>query len=118
MPSALVVVRLAKGERYYPFTNEAVIGRGSAADIRVPDPTVSRRHASLRLEGTTAVLADLSSSNGTTLNGRRVVEPTRAEDGDTIQVGAIELELRIEEDGPAEPDPTGTPTQIITAGRD
>src|SRR5262245_31022319 len=52
------------------------IGRGSAADLRLPDPLLSRRHARLELCDGVPVLVDLASSNGSFVNGARVVEPT------------------------------------------
>ncbi|HEV8401234.1 MAG TPA: FHA domain-containing protein [Gemmatimonadales bacterium] len=58
---------------------------------------VSTRHAEIRFEGGGWVLADLSSRNGTYLNGRRVgPAPTPAlKVGDTIRLGESGPELRI-----------------------
>lgn len=53
-----------------------VIGRGSEADLRVNDPGISRRHAEIRVSGAGDHLAyeivDLGSTNGITVDGRRV----------------------------------------------
>ena len=46
-----------------------VLGRSKDADLQVPDPNVSRRHAELRQEGATYWLVDLDSTNGD--RGRR-----------------------------------------------
>src|SRR5215813_3881078 len=45
-----------------------VIGRGEDVDINVEEPSVSRRHAALRIEADQAFVGDLGSSNGTWLN--------------------------------------------------
>jgi pSer/pThr/pTyr-binding forkhead associated (FHA) protein len=114
---AIAHLALAAGDReqIYTFTGEAVIGRGAAADVSIPDPSISRRHALARLEGKTVVLEDLGSANGTRLNGRPVRSATRAEHGDKLKIGAVELELRIDEEGDGMADPIATPTQILDA---
>jgi hypothetical protein len=66
------------------------IGRSAAADVRLDDPTVSRRHALLvRQEGTVRVLDDRS-LNGVFVNGERVDWRT-LEDGDEVAVGRYRL---------------------------
>jgi diguanylate cyclase (GGDEF)-like protein len=65
---------------------ELVIGRRDDADVQIRDDGVSRRHATLRVEGHGAVLLDQGSANGTYVNGARVPE-ARVEDGARIQVG-------------------------------
>lgn len=49
------------------------IGRGPEADIRVDGAGMSRLHAGLRLEGRRLMLTDLGSTNGTLVDGRRLV---------------------------------------------
>jgi hypothetical protein len=51
---------------------ELVVGRSSRCDIVLWDATISRRHARLIFRDGRWVLQDLGSTNGTTLNGRRV----------------------------------------------
>lgn len=53
------------------------IGRESPADIVVPIPTVSTRHAMLRLEDNKVSVTDLSSTNGTYIDDEELV-PLRA----------------------------------------
>lgn len=118
MATAHLALQAGDREQLYAFTGEAVIGRGAAADVSIPDPSISRRHALVRLEGKTVVLEDLDSSNGTFLNDQRVKMATRAEHGDEIRVGAVALELRIDEFAADEiADPVATPTQILDADR-
>jgi pSer/pThr/pTyr-binding forkhead associated (FHA) protein len=42
-----------------------VIGRGQSCDLRLPDPSVSHRHATLESRGGDFVLIDEGSTNGT-----------------------------------------------------
>ena len=51
-----------------------MIGRSSGCELVLADDTVSRRHAELFIEDGRWLLRDLDSSNGTWLNGRRIVE--------------------------------------------
>jgi pSer/pThr/pTyr-binding forkhead associated (FHA) protein len=48
----------------------AVIGRDPECDVVLDDPRVSKRHATLRAEGTGWVLEDAGSKNGTSVDGR------------------------------------------------
>jgi hypothetical protein len=66
------------------------IGRSLTADLRLDDPTVSRRHAIIaRQSGTVRVLDDRS-LNGLFLNGKRV-EWGSLDDGDEIIIGRYRL---------------------------
>jgi hypothetical protein len=70
-----------------------VIGRGADADLRLTDSGVSRRHAELHVDPDQVVLVDLQSTNGTSVNGRRVERVTLA-DGDRISFGATVIVYR------------------------
>ncbi len=72
-----------------------VVGRGSEADLRLADTGVSRAHAELRIERGGTRVVDLSSTNGTLVNGRRVAEAELA-DGDRLDIGATTLVYRSE----------------------
>lgn len=69
-----------------PSDREIIIGRREDADLRIADEAVSRRHASVRVDGTGAVLRDLESANGTWIEGRRISEEQLA-DGARVQIG-------------------------------
>ena len=68
------------------------IGRSSACELVLADDTVSRRHAELFLDGGRWILRDLGSSNGTWVNGRRVVE-AEVRPGDEVHLGGARLRL-------------------------
>ena len=91
---------------------QVVVGRGDGVEVVLGDRGVSRRHIMIRVDGTTAVIEDLGSSNGTYVNDDRIVEPRRVAEGDAIRIGSSTLELRV---GSAEsPDARGTATEILT----
>jgi predicted RNA-binding Zn-ribbon protein involved in translation (DUF1610 family) len=67
------------------------IGRSAKADIRLDDPSVSRRHALLISEpGKPVRVLDDRSLNGVVLNGEKV-EWARLTDGDELQIGCHRL---------------------------
>jgi pSer/pThr/pTyr-binding forkhead associated (FHA) protein len=67
------------------------IGRSAAADIRLDDPSVSRRHALIVSEQPQALrVLDDRSLNGVHLNGE-VVEWARLSDGDELAIGRYRL---------------------------
>lgn len=51
---------------------ELVVGRHHSCDVRLSDPTVSRRHARLVFRDGSWVIQDLESTNGTAVNGVRI----------------------------------------------
>ena len=95
----------------HPVIERATIGRGTGADVVIADQAVSRIHASVRIDGQTAVVEDLGSSNGTMVNGEPIVAARRVAPGDVVTVGATELEVRITDDDQPLSTPT-TPTEI------
>jgi len=52
---------------------EVMLGRDEGVDITIPAPAVSRRHVRFLLEATGYILEDLGSSNGTFVNGERLI---------------------------------------------
>jgi pSer/pThr/pTyr-binding forkhead associated (FHA) protein len=66
------------------------IGRSANADIRLDDPSVSRRHALIVLEGRSLRILDDRSLNGVFLNGD-IVEWGRLHDGDELTIGRYRL---------------------------
>ena len=71
-----------------------VVGRHPSCDIRIPEETVSRRHARIVVEGQAYFVEDLESRNGTYLNGQRVTSPERLCHADTISIFNTEIEFR------------------------
>ncbi|MGQ4384858.1 FHA domain-containing protein [Streptomyces sp. SAS_270] len=69
------------------------IGRDPANGLRLSHETVSRVHAELSRYGGLWVLRDLGSTNGTTVNGRRVIGAAVVRDGDMVGFGRMSFRL-------------------------
>ena len=63
---------VGEGKRTVLRGARAVVGRSRDCDLVLDDPNVSRHHAELRQEGDGWAVADLGSTNGIKVNGRRV----------------------------------------------
>jgi len=83
--------------RYVLDGPTAVLGRSKDCDCTVRDPNVSRRHAELT-RGSTGdwQIADLGSTNGVKVNGRRV-EASRLSPGDEVTIGTTSFVFDIEQ---------------------
>lgn len=69
------------------------IGRDPASGLRLNHETVSRVHAELSRQGGMWVLRDLGSTNGTTVNGRRVIGAAVVREGDQVSFGHMAFRL-------------------------
>jgi pSer/pThr/pTyr-binding forkhead associated (FHA) protein len=73
-----------------------VIGRSKSCDVVLPDPTVSPRHASIRLQGGKNLIVDEGSTNGTLVGSVKLPPqtPRAVADGEIVRIGRLWLELR------------------------
>lgn len=78
-----------------------VIGRSTEADLTLADPFLSRRHSRLFRAGSSLLIEDLGSRNGTLLNGQPVVGPTPVRPGDVVRISGSEIRVGLE--GPERP---------------
>jgi hypothetical protein len=69
---------------------DQVVGRDASADITVPDQTMSRRHARISHNAEGVWLQDLGSTNGTWVNGHRLLDRCPLRDGDQVKIGNAE----------------------------
>ncbi|WP_369131204.1 FhaA domain-containing protein [Modestobacter roseus] len=88
-----VLVVDGPGTKHVLEQGSNVLGRGTDADVRLPDTGVSRKHADVQLAGSQVTVQDLGSTNGTLVNGRRVTRQELA-DGDVIRIGHSVLVYR------------------------
>jgi pSer/pThr/pTyr-binding forkhead associated (FHA) protein len=72
---------------------ETIIGRGVECSLRFNDPYVSRRHARIELTEGGAWVEEISSRNGTLLNGAQVEGRQPLEAGDTLELGRRSLSI-------------------------
>lgn len=84
------------GQEVPIFEGENILGRDPSASVQIDHATVSRRHASITIDRSTAVLTDLASKNGTFLDGQRerIREPVVLDDGATFIVGDVRVTFR------------------------
>jgi DNA-binding winged helix-turn-helix (wHTH) protein len=77
--------------------DENIIGRDPRCAVWVDAPGVSRRHARILVDSAArrVVLEDLGSTNGTFVRRSPVRAGVQLDDGDVIQVGAVELTIRL-----------------------
>jgi hypothetical protein len=73
-------------EMLVEFRNDFVIGRDASANIRIANNKVSRLHAKVNYQDSRWWVVDLSSRNGTRLNGETVSEPTLLQDTNEIRL--------------------------------
>ncbi len=93
--SLIAEVRLVDGSglvappmevRTIPF----IMGRGTDASLCVADEQVSRHHCQIERDGGNYIIRDLGSTNGTFLNGVRVLI-CRLHPGDQLQIGSSQI---------------------------
>jgi pSer/pThr/pTyr-binding forkhead associated (FHA) protein len=86
------------------------IGRGDNNDIRLSDGSVSASHATLLLKRGTWYALDLSSANGTYVDGYRVAGERALPDGGTLRAGDVVMRFRVLAE------PSGVSNQTAPAG--
>ena len=73
------------------------VGKSPVCDLVVADPEVSRRHLAVEYRGGTLHIEDLSSTNGTFVNGVRVLEAL-LQGGETLRLGSTVLRVETADD--------------------
>jgi hypothetical protein len=89
-PRASGVLVLGNGQRKTLGDKVISLGRLLDNDVVLEDPNVSRRHAEIRPLGTSFVVTDLGSTNGTLVNGAAVRQQV-LQPGDVITLGSSSL---------------------------
>jgi len=72
---------------------EVLVGRSRSCQVVLRDPSVSRSHALITVQGESLTLKDLASSNGTFVNGDKVEGEADLAAGDHLTFGETQLEL-------------------------
>jgi pSer/pThr/pTyr-binding forkhead associated (FHA) protein len=76
---------------------EFVIGRGRDCDLQINEGEISRHHCMLRGRGEQYALLDLGSSNGTYLNGHRLISQATLQEGDELRIGKHRFRVTMDE---------------------
>jgi pSer/pThr/pTyr-binding forkhead associated (FHA) protein len=98
MNAKLIVLRGHPQGKALPLPHgEFVIGRGNECHIRPNSYFVSRQHCLLRVSERGVLIRDLGSTNGTLINGARVIGERTLHHRDLIQIGSLVFGLQLEE---------------------
>lgn len=93
-PHVVITTALGTAKITLKQQNLWKIGRGKDNDIPILDKSTSRHHALLQiLDSDNFLLIDLGSSNGTMVNNRRIVKPTKLKSGDRITIGNVFIDF-------------------------
>ncbi len=79
------------GEIFVLSERRNTIGRTEDNTVFLNDPSVSRRHAQIDVEGVVYCVADMGSSNGTCVNGKRISGPTILRENDRVSFGNLDF---------------------------
>jgi len=72
----------------YPLEGESIsIGRDASNGIQINDAEISRRHARLQFQGGKYLIEDSGSTNGTHVNGQRIMSTYVLKPGDVVSFG-------------------------------
>jgi len=97
-PSLFISAGVGEGTKIALNRGVMIVGRSTAAnqdwDIPLQDRAVSRPQARFEMNDKGVILSDLSSANGTLLNGQLVSKPQTLKDGDVIIFGETTLIFR------------------------
>ncbi len=89
----VVAPKELKGTRLEISSAPRLIGRSTEADLSITDDTfLSSRHARVWLANGQAMIEDLQSTNGTTVNEHSIASPTALRPGDRIVMGHLVVE--------------------------
>ena len=79
--------------RSYRLTANTTIGRSPDCTIVIEDPSVSAVHARIESRNHAWYVTDLSSTNGTYVNDRRVIDSAYIEADDVVQFGRMTFQF-------------------------
>ena len=82
---------LPSGQRVDLGTATVTVGRLPECTISINDSNISRNHAEVRVGQTAFMVYDLGSTNGTLVNGVKIVGEHRLRDGDILSFGSTHV---------------------------
>ncbi|NUM45778.1 MAG: FHA domain-containing protein [Anaerolineales bacterium] len=95
IPSLTLTSTDELAEEYYYIQAVVNVGRGTTNDLTINNDTVSSHHARLAYNLNQWWLQDLNSTNGTYINGQRLLTSTVLTTGDLIGFGEINMTVTI-----------------------
>ena len=92
MPTLVILSEEMKGQTFDLTADKVTIGRLNDNTIQLEHSAVSGHHAELNRKGNEYLVRDLNSTNGTRVNGQRILE-SRLTNQDIIHFGSLELQF-------------------------
>jgi pSer/pThr/pTyr-binding forkhead associated (FHA) protein len=89
-----VLIKVSNG-REIAIKPEMTIGRQAECDLQLTEGHASRRHARLSMTAGAVWLEDLTSANGTFINGARITSRVRLSSGDRLRFDIEEFDFRM-----------------------
>jgi predicted component of type VI protein secretion system len=115
----LEIVEGPQAGRQLPLDSVVDVGREPSLPLHLDEDTqVSRRHARIALQGSTAVVEDLGSTNGTYVNDQPISSPRSLNPGDKVRIGLTVLELRTKQQVAARPSAVQAVPQLTAVGQE
>lgn len=90
MPKLHILSGVLEGKVIDLIEERTTVGRALDNMVRIEDGTVSHHHALIIQDAMEYKLRDLNSTNGTRVNGMRIVE-TALHNGDQVRFGSVEM---------------------------
>lgn len=91
VPTLQIMHGPMSGRLYKLDRDVVVVGRNPDCDVVLQPKSVSRKHAVVSRVGSSFEVKDLGSTRGTIVNGQKLTEPAQLKDGDTLQIGELQL---------------------------
>lgn len=87
-----VVQRNGKSAQTFSLrSTEMIVGRQKGCGVRIPSAMVSRQHCLVTFQDDLLAVEDLSSANGTFINGHRIAKRQYLRPGDKLKIGPVTL---------------------------
>ncbi len=115
MSKLVVMSEEMKGRTFELAEERITVGRLPDNILRLEDKAISSHHAELILKGGDYLLRDLNSTNGTRVNGQRIIE-SRLCHGDMVSFGHLELQYLSSTKGIPQPLPPPNKKTVDLSG--
>lgn len=116
MPRLVLLSEGYTGRTYELKVETTSVGRVADNAFEIPEASVSSHHAEILQRGTTVVVRDLNSTNGTFINGERVTGEATLKPGQILRLGTVEMRLEMGDATSAKPKQTFDKTRVIPQG--
>lgn len=105
-------LRLQPGDHIVDLNSpDVLLGRQSDADLRMPQPDVSRKHCRFQFAEGHWRVVDLNSMNGVFVNGARIRQVTVIHPGDNVRICGVEFDV----EGPITDSGVESPAPIVAS---